>query len=268
MNRTKVIGIALGIIVLLAIFVALILRHKSQNKDLPDILESGRLSVLLDSSQMGFSNSGDSVFGFQYELVKAFADSLGLELLIAEETDLQECLKEIQTGDYDLIANLIPITNEWKNEALFSIPLFSSRQVLVQRYLDDSLKSKKINSQFDLASDSIYIRYHSPYKLRLKNLSNEIADSIKIYEIKNMSQEEMVRLVALGKIKYTICEERLAKKLKMQYPNLDISIAIGFEQQHAWIVHPKSPLLHEKLNAFLKDFIGSSAYWEIYRKYY
>ena len=268
MKRTKVIGIAFSTIIVIVVLITYILNAKNHNKDLPGILKSGRLYVLTDNSQMGFSNLGDSVFGFQYELVKAFSDSLGLELVISEESDLKKCLKQLKNGDYDMIANLTPITTEWKNEVLFSTPLFSSRQVLVQRYLDDSLKTKKINTQVDLANDSIYIQYHSPHKLRLKNLSNEIADSIRIYEIKNLSQEQMVKLVSVAKIKYTICDERLAKKLKILYPNIDISVAIGFEQQLAWIVNTKSPQLHERLNLFLNDFIGSSAYWEIYRKYY
>jgi len=78
----------------------------------------------------------------------------------------------------------------------------------------------------------------------------------------------MVRMVSTGQIKYTICNEQFAQKLKLKYPNIDVSLPIGFAQQQAWVVHPNSPLLLEKLNEFLDDFIGSSAYWNIYRKYY
>jgi membrane-bound lytic murein transglycosylase MltF len=56
--------------------------------------------------------------------------------------------------------------------------------------------------------------------------------------------------------------------LKLQYPNIDISLPVGFEQQQAWLVHLESPKLLEELNNFLNDFIGSSAYWKIYRKYF
>jgi len=56
--------------------------------------------------------------------------------------------------------------------------------------------------------------------------------------------------------------------LKVKFPNIDVSLPIGFAQQQAWVVHPNSPLLLEKLNEFLDDFIGSSAYWNIYRKYF
>jgi membrane-bound lytic murein transglycosylase MltF len=267
--RIKIqIGIILTAILILSGIILWIRDVRSRVHDLPSIIESGRLSVLTDSSRLGFSVIGDSVSGFQYEIIKAFADSLGLELAITEENDFNACLKQLESGDYDVIASFIPITTEWQNEVLFTIPLLTSRQVLVQRYSNDSTKSIGITNQLQLANDSIYIPFNSPYKLRLKNLSDEIAEDINIFEIKNVSSEQLVRLVSEAKIKYTICDEQFARRLKLQFNNIDISLPLSFEQHSAWVVHPNSTLLHERLNAFLKDFIGSSAYWEIYRRYY
>lgn len=266
----KKIQIIVVVSVVLASIISVIWIREVRNKihDLPSIMDSGRLSVLTDSSRMGFATTGDSVYGFQYEIVKAFADTLGLELEIKEESDLKACLEEIESGDYDIIANLIPVTTEWSQKAMFTTALFNSRQVLVQRISDDSTHSVRITNQQQLANDSIFIQYHSPFKMRLKNLSDEIADTIHIFELKDVSTEQLVRLVSQSKIKYTICDEQFARILKLQYPNIDISLPIGFEQQLAWVVHPESVLLLEKLNEFLQDFIGSTAYWDLYRKYY
>lgn len=268
MNRKLQIGIILGALILLIAAFLYLRSFKNQVHDLPSIIESGRLSVLTDSSRTGFSNKGDSVYGFQYEVIKAFADSLGLELVITEESDIKECIEKIKSGDYDIIADFIPITTEWQNEALFTIPLLTTRQVLVQRIPEDSTQHQLINQPIQLANDTIFVPVNSPYIMRIRHLSDEIASPIQIIEMKNASTEQMVRMVSEGKIKYTICNEQFAIRLKFQYPNIDVSIPIGFEQQLAWVVHKKSPLLLEKLNGFLTDFIGSSAYWNIYRKYY
>ena len=262
-------GIASGAILIFLIGCFLLIHH-SRNKihDLPAIMESGRLTVLTDSSSTGFKVKGDRASGFQYELVKAFADSLGLELVISEQNDLKTGIQGLKNGDYDVIASFIPITTELKNDALFTIPLITSRQALVQRLNADSAQTKLITKHIQLANDTIYISENSPYKMRLLHLSNEIANPIHIIEMKNASPEQLVHLVAIGKIKFTICDEQLAQKIKMKYPNLDMSLPIGFAQQQAWAVHPKSTKLLQKLNEFLNDFIGSSAYWKIYRKYY
>jgi len=181
---------------------------------------------------------------------------------------LKASMDGLINGDYDIIANFMPVTTEWKNYALFSTPFFTSRQVLVQQMNNDSTKTKKIITQADFANKTIFIPANSPYKIRLKHLSNEIASPINIVEMKGKNTEQMVQLVALGKIKYTICDEQFAQRLKIKYPNIDVSLPIGFQQQQVWAVHSKSPKLLAELNDFLGDFIGSSAYWKIYRKYY
>lgn len=268
MRKKTQIGLLVGGIILLVASILWIKYSEKSIDDLPQITENGRLSVLTDSSSIGFSIAGDSVKGFQYEIVKAFADSIGVELVISEQNDLKACIDGLQNGDYNLIASFIPITTQWKGELSFSNPLFTSNQVLVQQIKSDSTASIATKSHFDLANDTIVLPLHSPYKSRIEHLSDEIAENITIVEMKNVSTEQLVRMVAQGKIKHTICERNFANKLKTQYPSIDISLPIGFEQQQVWAVHPNSPLLLEKLNAFLSDFIGSSAYWQIYRKYY
>lgn len=268
MSKKVKIEIALGALVLL-FAVALLVRHSRHHiPDLPEILESGRLSVLTHNSTMGFSLKGDSVSGFQYEIVKAFADTLGVELVVTEQNDLKDCIEGLQSGDYNIIANFMPVTTEWQKDVSFTTPILTSRQVLVQRITNDSIKPIAITKLIQLAKDTVSVSANSPFKMILKHLSDQIADTIYVPEKQNKSTEQMVQLVAEGKIKYTICDEKYAQRFKLLYPNIDVSIPIGFSQNLAWAVHPKSPKLLQELNDFLDDFIGSSAYWEIYRKYY
>lgn len=240
---------------------------KYRERDLSQIIKSGRISVVTDSSSMGFSLKKDSVYGFQFEIIKLFADSLGVELQISEQNDLKESIEGLISGEYDIVANIVPFTSEFKDKVLFSKSIISTRQVLVQTISSDSLSKLAIQKQLDLANDTVFLPLNSPYKMRIKNLSDEIAAKICIVELKNVSTESLVRMVSEGRLKNTICSEELAKKLQKQYPNIDISLALGFNQNHGWLVNINSPQLLEKLNYFLTDFMGSTAYWELYRKY-
>ena len=81
--RIKIqIGIVLIALILLFGAILWIKDVRSRIHDLPSIMESGRLSVLTDSSRLGFSVKGDSVFGFQYEIVKAFEFSIGYSKIL------------------------------------------------------------------------------------------------------------------------------------------------------------------------------------------
>ena len=266
-KRKTIITIGTGIVlVLLVIFGIRSCRHKTL--DLDEITDSGRLRVFTDSSSYGFVVRGDSVYGFQYEIVKQFANSLGVELQVTQQNNINEGIEGLLNGEYDIVANFIPNTTELGEKVLYTSPLFSSRLMLVQQKKADSLGIIDIKNQLDLANDTIYTTYQSPDNMRLRHLANEIADTIYLIEMKHASMEQMVKYVSEGKIKNTICPEHFSNKFKAGFENIDISVPLGFTQNYSWIVHPGSKHLLDKLNDFLNDFIGSEEYWVLYRKYY
>lgn len=265
-NKEKYLKPALIVITIIAFCTLVYAVFKDKTaRDVDKIVDSGRLKVLTDNSSLGFKVSNDSVYGFQYEIVKAFAVKLGVELEISENDNVSESVDELINGDYDIVAALIPVTAEYKTRVLYTNSLQVDRQMLVQRLKDSSVVVRK---QYELAADTISIPQGSPYKLLIDNLSEQIADTIYVAELKNTIAEVAVKMVADGIIKYTLCPERFAKKMTQLYPNLDISLPLGFQQSSSWVVSKNAPELQRKLNEFLSDFIGSEEYWKIYRKYF
>ena len=56
--------------------------------------------------------------------------------------------------------------------------------------------------------------------------------------------------------------------MQLQYPTLNFAMDIGFQQEGVWAINKNAIELQKKLNEFLAEYIGSTAYWELYRKYY
>ena len=71
--------------------------------------------------------------GFQYELAKQFAESLGLKLKIKTASDTEELVHMLLNGEGDFIAYPLPITKEFKDSVLFCGEDIITHQVLVQR---------------------------------------------------------------------------------------------------------------------------------------
>lgn len=236
--------------------------------DLNDVLSKGRLVVLADNNCLGYMVEGDSIFGFQYEIVKAFADSLNVELIISGFTDFHEAIRSIEKGDADLLATIMPVTTEYADRLAFSNPLFQSVLMLVQNRGSDSLPLKQVSTQQELALDTVYLTENSKYALRIKNLSDEIADTIFVAELKNVNNDSIIKLVADGVHKYAVCPAFFSKHYAERYPNLDFSLPLGFLQNYSWAVHINSLSLIEKLNEFLLNFVDSYEYRIIYRKYF
>jgi len=255
--------IAVALIALGSLVFALL--HTRSSRDFDEIIRSGRLRVITDNSSFGFKVEKDSVYGFQYELIKAFAAKNGVELEISENDNVSECITDLMQGEYDIVACFVPETSEYNEQVLFTNPLQVDRQMLVQRINDST---KLITKQYQLANDTISLPKDSPHKLLINHLSEQIADTIYIDELKNTYTEVAVKMVADGIINYTICPEVFAVKMQKLYPNLNISMPIGFHQSTSWAVDKKSPDLQTKLNDFITEFVGSEAYWEIYHKYF
>lgn len=266
--KYRLINLILLFAVILIISTISIRSCKNTNSDLDGITKSGRLRVFTDSSSLGFIVKGDSVYGFQYEIIKHFADSLGLELQITQQNNINEGIEGLLKGDYDIVANFLPNTTEVNKKVLLTTPLFTSRIMLVQQNKHDSVNAVKIRNQLELAKDTIFTTYRSPEIVRLRNLANEIADTIFIFEVRHASQEQLVKFVSNGKIKYTTCPEQFKQKYLLMFPFIDISIPLGFSQEYCWALNPGAKNLQKRLNEFLNDFIGSEAYWDLYRKYY
>ncbi len=236
--------------------------------DLKEVLKNGRLVVVTDSNSLGFAIQGDSIFGFQYEIIKAFADSLNVELIVSDITDFNEAVKSIESGEADIIASIMPVTTQYAHILAFTDPLFQSALMLVQNKGNDSYPLKIIGTQAELAKDTVFITKNSKYKHRLENLSDEIADSIYLIEVDGITNDSIIRRVASGVYKYAVCPSYFVKHYAQIYPNLDFSLPVSFTQNYSWAAHINSASLINKLNEFLLNFIDSYEYRIIYRKYF
>ncbi|MDR1610604.1 MAG: transporter substrate-binding domain-containing protein [Candidatus Symbiothrix sp.] len=203
-------------------------------------------------------DSEDSIAGFQYELCKYIGKRSDLTVQIISENNFDLCIKGLQNNTYDIIARNIPITNENKQYLAFTVPVTVGNQVLVQRKSDEPDSTQIfIHNQIDLADKTIYVIKNSAATLRLRNLSEEIAESIHIREISDNSSEHLIYMVCDREIDYAVVDKTLAQKIASQLPEIDYGMDIGFNQLQAWAVRPSSPVLLDSLNVWITDFVNA-----------
>ncbi len=151
-------------------------------------------------------------------------------------------LEGLADGQYDVIAYGILATSELKDSLLLTTPIVLNKQVLVQRKLENiSDSSLFIKSQLDLAGKTLHVVKGSPSILRIRNLGNEIGDTIYVEEIEKYGSEQLIALVAHGDIDYAVCDESIARTAADSIPQIDINTAISFTQFYSWGVR-NSPL--------------------------
>ena len=114
-------------------------------RDYAAIAKEGIIRVATEYNSISFYVDSDTVSGFQYELIQAFARDKGLKTEITPIMSFEERLEGLSEGRYDVIAYGILATSKLKDSLLLTSPIFLNKQVLVQR--------KEIGE-----NDSLYIR--------------------------------------------------------------------------------------------------------------
>ena len=259
----------------LLILVLCVMRALYQNRqtalpphDYPEIQAEGVLHVVTEYNQSGYYVKGDTIEGFQYELCQAIARESGLEVQIHLEMNLAESYRMLNGQTCDLIAQNIPITNEIKDNFLFTDPVVLNKQVLVQRTAAANNGIEPIRNQLDLAKKTLYIPQHSPARLRLINLEHEIGDTLYLVEEGRYSSEQLAIMVAKGDIDFAVCDQQIAQLAQQRMNELDIQTDISFTQLQAWAVRKSSPILRDSLNVWLKRVHDKGLYDKLYKQYY
>ncbi|MDR3339725.1 MAG: transporter substrate-binding domain-containing protein [Candidatus Symbiothrix sp.] len=258
MKTNKLLVLLISLLTLcLLIMLFLRLRIKNnpiENRDLPEIKKENTLNVVTEYNSVDYYVSGDTISGMQYELCKYIGKRSGLTVRIYLENNMDISIKGLEDKTFDIIARNIPITNDNKHFLVFTIPVTQNKQVLVQRKPLENEPTDFVDNQIALANKTVYVTQNSPAILRLKNLSEEIAEAIFIEEITAYTSEQLIYMVAQKEIDYAVVDKEIALKNTGLFPELDFDTDISFTQLQAWAVRKTSPVLLDSLNGWIKDF--------------
>jgi membrane-bound lytic murein transglycosylase F len=249
---------------------------ETRNTILKRILAERKLVATTDYNSTNYFVYRGEPMGYQYELLKSFADFLGVKLEIKIINDLESSFKCINDKECDMIALGLTVTKDRSKIVDFSSPLNQTRQMLVQRKPKnwrkmatmDEIESKLLRNTLDLAGKTIHIQKNTIFKTRLKTLSNEIGANINIVEHPNARVEELIDMVDKGEIEYTISDEYIALVNQKYYPDIDTKTPVSFPQNIAWAVRKGATSLLDTINYWLDDFKQTRTSAYLYNKYF
>ena len=234
--------------------------------DLQQIKDSGELVVLtLYSSTSYFIYRGQDM-GFQYELSEQFAKSLGVKLKVKVARNVRDLIRKLQAGEGDLIAYTLPVTKEWKDSLLYCGEDVITHQVIVQR---NGRREKPLKDVTELIGKDVYVK-PGKYHERLVNLDKELGGGIHIHVVRgdSVSNEDLIAQVAQGKIPYTVTDNDIARLNRTYYPNLNISLAISFDQRSSWAVRQDCPQLARAASEWHRVNMTSPDYTASTKRYF
>lgn len=207
------------------------------------------LNIAIEISPMGVMMQGDTLGGHYYNMINRIGKAMNCPMKFHAFTRLETALEGLKDNRYDIVVSDIPATADMKEHYIFVQPGEIDKQVLVQRR--DSAGNIPFTTQFELANQSVTVPRNSPFISRLHNLAHEIGDTIKIVEDPQYSSEQLIILTALGEVPNVVVNAKVAQPLLKDYPQLDASLEISFNQFQGWAMAPRDSVLRDSIMHYI-----------------
>ena len=245
-------------------------------RDLAQIKEDGKLILLTENTSTSYYLFRGQPIGYDYELVKAFAKSQGLDLEVRVIDDLNQMFELLRSGEGDIIACNLVINDERRQIVEFTSPLGETKQVLVQKKPDrwwkmntQTLDDTLIRDIHQLENETVNVHQYSSFWARLYEINNQENIHIDIQPANgDVDSEELIRQVVKGKITYTVADENVARLNQTYEPSIDVETAISEPQKIAWAVRQNSDSLLLALNDWIADKKNKRKLAVTYKKYF
>ncbi len=232
--------------------------------DLPGIRERGVLRMLTTNNATTYFLFRGELLGFEYELVRHFAESLGLKLEVVVVPAYDDLIPWLREGRGDLIAAFMTISRAREEKGIrFSRPYHYAEEIVVARADDSDLKTPK-----DLSGRTVVVRPGSSYRMSLENLRKQGIDVTIADAPPAMETEEIIRKVAAGEYDLTVADTQILELETSYRDDIKGVFPISGEVAHGWAVRAEDGGLLAAVNAFFDREYRGVFYNITYKKYF
>lgn len=240
----------LMLIVSLALFVAYI-SSSAHMSDLERVQARGQLVMLTIPGPTTYYEDGHGKNGFDYLIAKAFADSLGVKLVVRPQSTLRRLLLSVGGPQGDFAAANLVATEARAKSLQFSQPFFEVTQQLIYR------RGSKRPKTLDQLEGELLVITDSSHSEQLVKLQKSVPN-LSWKEQDDAEMSDLIRMVHEGEVTYTVVDSLSYLVNRHIYPRARRAFDIAKPESTAWAfaMHNDGTLLHAA-NSFLDGYINS-----------
>ena len=227
------------------------------------IVDEGFLPIISSNGPISYYEGPFGLTGFEYELAEAFANDLGVELVVNDEVNLGEMLRQIGGTQGQFAAYGLTVTDERKKRLQFSVPYMQVKQQVV--YRRGNTRPKTVE---DLVGQDIVIVANSSHAEMLAQLKKYFPE-LSWRELEGLEQLDMLEMVHNERADITVVDSTAYTVNKNVYPRARQAFNLSVTDNIAW-AFPKGgdTSLYRAANRFLKDYRDSGKLKALTDKYF
>ena len=244
--------------------ILLVLNACTPNKPvLQQVKDSGILHVITRNAATTYYTGPHGAEGLEYELVKAFADHLGVSVKFSTEDSLQDMLHKLQGSDYNFAAAGLIATKESEKTLRFSTSYQSISQQLVYNRINP--RPKTLSDTNDGIMEVMANSSHAEILNKLQNKHPELSWD----ENSEAGSTELLTFVAKNLIDFTVADSNEVLLTRRFHPELRIAFNVSKPRPLAW-AFPKNAdkSLFKEANKFLASYKKSGQLAQLLKRHY
>ena len=246
---------------LLAVALVVALAYKSVDRSLDKIKKRGFVVLITTNGPTTYYLYREDEMGFEFDLAKAFADYLGVELkVVVAEWD--EVFPLLRRGRGDFIGAGLGIGDEYEMPISFSRPTFTIQHAVITHKDDPKLEGVEA-----LEDEVIHVRSGTSEEEKLLDLVDK-GHNLRVKPYDSVPTEELISWVAGKKIRVTVSKSNLALLSRRYYPDIRVSFTLDESKHLGWAVRRRDKKLLKTINRFFGEIEKNGLYQKIYEKYY
>lgn len=195
---------------------------------LDQVLEKGELRVVTRDSPTAYTIGPEGPSGPEFDLVQAFADELGVKLVIEPVGNVSEILPKLISGEAHMAAAGLSITDTRREYLNFSHPYNS-----VDVHLVYKLGTGKPTSLEDILNRSIEVMAGSSHVDLLASIQESYPE-LQWSENADVEVAELMTKVAMSEIEFTIADSPDFEIQRHFYPDLRVALDLDVGDPVAW----------------------------------
>jgi membrane-bound lytic murein transglycosylase F len=195
---------------------------------LDQVLETGELHVVTRDSPTAYVITPDGPSGPEFDLVQAFADDLGVALVIDPVDSVSEILPKLISGESHMAAAGLSITDSRREYLNFGHPYES-----VDVHMIYKLGTGKPRSMHDVLDRSIEVMASSSHVDLLSNIQASYP-TLEWSENADIEVADLLGKVAMGEIDITVADTPDFNIQRHFYPDLRVALDLEVGNPIAW----------------------------------
>lgn len=246
-----------------AVVIFVIFSRISTSNQLERIQKRGELVVLTLNGPTTYYVGPSGETGFEYDMLKLFADQLGVTLKVELPDSFSELLPLVAGGSADMAAAGITVTEKRKELVNFGPSYINNTQQLVFRsgqHQRPKNIGETVNKSFRVIAGSSHEETLHQLKKMYPGLAWETSHDV--------DTDELLRDIEQKNLDFTIADSNYVKVARRFMPELRVAFDLGDPEQIAWAFPKDDTSLLDAATAFFKQIENNGQLTQLVERHF